>query len=874
MKKIYSIIAMMILFSTINAQIITFPDANFKAKLLTSSPSNAVAKDLSGNWFTIDANNDGQIQVSEALNVSYLFLDQGQITDVTGIKSFSNLETFSSKANHDINQLDLSNMAKLKNIKLEFHRLKGINTLGCPLLETFYMGYNNEFINNLNFTQNPGLKKVEFIYNSRLGNADFSNLPILEELRIMDNESANEPYFNNINLSNNLNLKNLLIDKPNLIALTLNPLPQLRNFTLRRTKLTSLDVSTAKLLKQLTIDTNSNLTTLNFQTCTSLSDITLKNNIVMTNLNVSNMPSLLYLYARNNNISSLNFSGTSHITNLSLSGNAMASVDLSPITDLSSLSMEENITTLDVSKNPNLTTIMLYSPTIVSINGKNGNPNFGIGVSSLGGLNNLAYICCDADRYNDIRYTLDYNGYQNVEVNSYCSLTPGGTTYTVLGNVKYDSNNNGCDASDLNKGLQRFNITDIGTARSIISNNTGNYLTHLYEGSYTITPVLENPSYFNISPVNFTANLSAATPSVNQNFYLTANGTHHDLEAFIIPISSAVPGSTSKYKIIYKNKGTTTQSGNINFNFDNNLMSYSGSTVTPNSQFAGLLNWNFTNLLPFETKEIILTFNLNTASQTPPLQTGNNLNYKIQINGASDDSPSDNLFALNQAVVNSYTPNDKICLEGASISQTQAGNYVHYLIRFKNTGNANVHNVAISDVIDTSKFDITTLVPLDASHSFVTKITNPNIVEFIFENIQLPFDDNHNDGYIAFKIKTKSTLVSGNNFSNTAKIYFDYKAPVVTNTYTTSIEGTLGTSEISNEKKNTINIYPNPVKDILYIKSSNEVTKAEIYDTAGRVINSMGVKENTVNVSDLPKGNYLIKLFLKDKVSVQKFIKE
>ncbi|SDI08583.1 T9SS type A sorting domain-containing protein [Chryseobacterium jejuense] len=88
--------------------------------------------------------------------------------------------------------------------------------------------------------------------------------------------------------------------------------------------------------------------------------------------------------------------------------------------------------------------------------------------------------------------------------------------------------------------------------------------------------------------------------------------------------------------------------------------------------------------------------------------------------------------------------------------------------------------------------------------------------------------------------------------------------------------GTLGTSEISNEKKkkNTINIYPNPVKDILYIKSSNEVTKAEIYDTVGRVINSMGVKENTVNVSDLPKGNYLIKLFLKDKVSVQKFIKD
>lgn len=871
MKKIYSII-LMILFPILNAQVVTIPDANFKAKLLTSSSTNAVAKDLSGNWFAIDANNDGQIQISEALNVSYLFLDQGQITDVTGIKSFSNLETFSSKANHGINQLDLSNMTKLKNIKLEFHYLKGINTLGCPLLETFYMGYNNGLISNLDFTQNPGLKKVEFIYNYSLGNADFSNLPILEELRIMDTEAPNEPYFNSINLSNNLNLKKLVIDKPNLISLTLNPLAYLKNFTLRKTKLTSLDVSTAKLMTQLNVDANTSLTTLNFQTCTSLADLVVTGNTAMTTLNVSNMPSLITFSGLNNNISSLNFNGSPHLTNLSLSGNAMTSLNVSPITDLNTLRIGENITTLDVSKNPNLTALFLYSPTLVSINGKNGNPNFGISVSSLGGLYNLAYICCDADRYDDIRYTLNYNGYNNVEVNSYCSLTPGGTTYTILGNVKYDSNNNGCDASDLNKGLQRFNIADIGATSSIISNNSGNYSTAMPEGSYTITPVLENPSYFNISPSSFTANLAAATPSVNQNFCLAANGTHYDLEAFIIPISPAVPGSASKYKIVYKNKGTTTQSGNINFRFDNNLMSYSASTVATSSQSAGILNWSFSNLLPFETREIILTFNLNTATQTPSLQAGNNLNYKIQINGANDDTPSDNLFALNQTVVNSFDPNDKTCLEGPSISQTQVGDYVHYVIRFKNTGNTNAQNVVVKDEINASKFDLATLIPLHGSHSFTTKITSPNVVEFIFENIQLPYNDAHNDGYISFKIKTKSTLASGSSFSNTAKIYFDYNAPIVTNTYTTNIFGNLETSEIKG--KTNFNIYPNPVQDVLFITSKEKVIKAEIYDTAGRILTSATVQDNSISVSELAKGNYIIKLFTKDQATVQKFIKK
>jgi hypothetical protein len=34
-------------------------------------------------------------------------------------------------------------------------------------------------------------------------------------------------------------------------------------------------------------------------------------------------------------------------------------------------------------------------------------------------------------------------------------------------------------------------------------------------------------------------------------------------------------------------------------------------------------------------------------------------------------------------------------------------------------------------------------------------------VEFIFQGIQLPFDDANNDGYVVFKIKSKNTLAIG-----------------------------------------------------------------------------------------------------------------
>jgi hypothetical protein len=51
------------------AQIVTIPDANFKAKLLEASPTNVIAYN-NGGYIKIDVNNDGEIQQSEALNVT------------------------------------------------------------------------------------------------------------------------------------------------------------------------------------------------------------------------------------------------------------------------------------------------------------------------------------------------------------------------------------------------------------------------------------------------------------------------------------------------------------------------------------------------------------------------------------------------------------------------------------------------------------------------------------------------------------------------------------------------------------------------------------------------------------------------------------
>jgi hypothetical protein len=60
---------------------------------------------------------------------------------------------------------------------------------------------------------------------------------------------------------------------------------------------------------------------------------------------------------------------------------------------------------------------------------------------------------------------------------------------------------------------------------------------------------------------------------------------------------------------------------------------------------------------------------------------------------------------------------------------------------------------------------------------------------------------------------------------------------------------------------------------MLFINSKEKIVKADIYDAAGRIINSVSVADNSINVSQLNKGNYIIKLSTKDKVVTQKFIK-
>ncbi|MDP9956245.1 putative delta-60 repeat protein [Epilithonimonas hungarica] len=76
-------------------------------------------------------------------------------------------------------------------------------------------------------------------------------------------------------------------------------------------------------------------------------------------------------------------------------------------------------------------------------------------------------------------------------------------------------------------------------------------------------------------------------------------------------------------------------------------------------------------------------------------------------------------------------------------------------------------------------------------------------------------------------------------------------------------------------EKDIIKIFPNPVENILKLKSNQPISDYELYSLDGKKI-SLGstVNDSSINVSNLAKGSYLIKVKINGKEQTTKFIKE
>jgi Leucine-rich repeat (LRR) protein len=876
MKKIYTLLAFAFSVLVSNAQIVNIPDANFKTRLINLG---------------VDTNNDGNIQQSEALAKTSLTMFNAFINNLEGINAFANLEYLDIN-NNNISDISVVNgLLNLESLNCSNNNISTLTTLNnLPNLSTMNCSI-NPLTNVSGIANMPNLTQL-FVYNCPQL-TDLSAVITHPTLTTLSCSHNNSSVLATISQANNLtslscaemttpisltniytlsNLTHLNVVTNQLSQLDLSHFPNLTSLECSQNNLTNLNLASTPNLERLNYSFN-NITNLDFSSVPNLSYLICSYNNI-TSLDLSSLNNLYLLGCSYNQLTSLDLSGLTSLSNLYCTGNNLTSLDFSQISSLYSLQCGENeITTIDLTNHQSFSRLDCSNmPSLVSIFMRNTSQYYQSNPFNFENCTNLQYICADDYMIPYIQNEILASGLTNCHTNSYCSFTPNGTFYTIQGTCRYDINGGGCDGNDIIVPNVRLTFTNSLNTGSLIDPD-GVYHYDVQSGSYIIAANLENPTYFAISPVTSTVNFPSVASPFTRNFCITSNGTHNDLEVVLIPIGSARPGFDSGYKIIYKNKGTHAQSGSVNLMFNDAFLDLISSSPVTSNQVANSLTWNFSNLLPFETREITMIVNVNSPTETPAVNGGDVLNYTATITGASDETPNDNSSTLNQTVVNSFDPNDKTCIEGTTISPSMVGQYVHYVIRFENTGSANAENIVVKDMIDTTKFDITSLIPQSSSHPFITRITNTNKVEFIFENINLPFDDANNDGYVAFKIKTKPTLVVGNTFSNSANIYFDYNYPITTNTYVTTVQA-LENQDF--EFSSIFSLSPVPTKNVLTIttKESITISSTSIYNTLGQLVQVNTSPSQTIDVSGLESGNYFIKITSDKGTSTAKFIKE
>jgi Leucine-rich repeat (LRR) protein len=851
-------------------------------------------------------------------------------TDFSGLTNLEELYCDGTPSVYGyMTSLNINSLTHLKKLNCSYQRLTSLDVSNLVNLTDLYCQYNN--INSLNLNGLVNLKTLDYTYN-QLASLSLVNLPSLEYLFCNHNQLTTLNVLNLTNLktlwcTNNLlttlnlsglssllsldisynnlsladvsglstNLEYLACMSNNLTSLDVSGLTNLEQLSCQDNHLTTLDVSSLTNLRNFSCYQNE-LTSLNLGSLQHLETLDCSNNL-LTSIDISGLNNLYGLNCATNQLTSIDLSNHQNLSSLGYGHNAIPNLDLSLVPNLKTLTFEStqttvmdlsnmvhleavgcdsnDLTTIDVSNSPNLDYLRCpNNPNLTTIFMKNGKNEQTV---YLYNTPNLQYICADDGQLQAIQAQLNGLGMNATVCNSYCTFTPGGNHNTITGITIFDANNDGCDVTDVVNPFIRLNINDTSVDGATVTNINGTYNFYTNAGDYVISSNTENPTWFDFSPAS--ANFSFPDNNNNisaQNFCITAVGTHKDIEVVFSQVEAARPGFDAKYKIVFKNKGNQMQSGTVNLQFDDARTDFISSSPDVDINAANSLSWNFTNLMPFENRSILLTLNINEPGDTPAVNNGDILNFTASLPVTGDEFPADNQFDYQQIVVGSYDPNDIVCLEGDTVSPVEIGNYLHYMVNFENTGTFYAENVVVRLEIDDTKFDMNSLQLINSSNPSSTRITG-RTVEFVLEGINLaaasgnPPVGGHGD--VLFKIKTKGDLSENDTVLQRAGIYFDYNFPVITNDAETTF------AELSNpifEFDNTVKIYPNPTSSIINIASDFDIESIELYDVQGRILERHfeTASFTKLDISGKSKGIYFLKIKTEKGSKIEKLVKE
>ncbi|UKN02002.1 T9SS type A sorting domain-containing protein [Paracrocinitomix mangrovi] len=484
-----------------------------------------------------------------------------------------------------------------------------------------------------------------------------------------------------------------------------------------------------------------------------------------------------------------------------------------------------------------------------------------------------------------------YIGNGNTTDDCYCTIT--GTVYL--------DGNSDCVFDTGEQGIQNVMVHCSGYGYTFTDAN-GVYSFQVPTGNFTITEQVN--AYYPLSScqatstsVNVVAGSGCTTVVDISNDVNVINDLKITTCNLNIP---PVPGNYWSQLMIVKNMGTVVENDiQLGYEHDGQLF-YDNSTIPNFIQSGGPNHFGvqsgFPVLDPNASTTNLVSYNVPTNI---PLGTGIN-HYDsvanaapIGVNWLLDFTPWNNVNHFQTVVIGSYDPNYKevypagIGTEGYISSDVTEFDYT---IHFQNEGTYFAQNVVITDQLD-GDLDWTSLTPGYSDHNYTMTLSESGLITFNFENINLPWKSVYGDalssGLVQYSIRRLPSNAQGTVFENTASIYFDYNAPIITNTTVNTLSDSVfnGVEEIAVEKEDekiTVDIYPVPAHDAITFKINNVLQndQASLYivDMMGNIVRSERIllSEGTTfisqNVADLSPGNYITKVHFENGLTIVKKI--
>jgi uncharacterized repeat protein (TIGR01451 family) len=265
------------------------------------------------------------------------------------------------------------------------------------------------------------------------------------------------------------------------------------------------------------------------------------------------------------------------------------------------------------------------------------------------------------------------------------------------------------------------------------------------------------------------------------------------------------------------------------------------------------LRWNLPALALAEIRSLEIELTLSAAVPIDEV-----LLFSAHAAVANDSDPVNNYASLRTIVVGSYDPNDKAAVERITPEEVAAGMPLEYVIRFENTGNFYAEKVVVKDVLE-KNLNPATFQFISSSHPCTWRMAQEGSLEFTFSNIFLLPGAT---GFVKFSVEADRDLMLHESVSNTAAIYFDFNAPIITNTVKTAVEYSL--SSTSPAQSLALHVSPNPGAGLVWLKfpasfSLNSLL-LEVFDQQGKRLSTLVVNgdHNSVDLSFLPAGSYLL----------------